>query len=62
MTMKIHQSFALQTVGLASVLLFYAGRVLAQNVPEVEPHVVVVQFEAGILSSWQNPHDRVTGF
>ena len=46
--MKIHQSFALQTVGLASVLLFYAGRVLAQNVPEVEPHVVVVQFDAGI--------------
>ena len=48
MTIKIHQSFALQTVGLASILLFYAGRVLAQNVPEVEPHVVVVQFDAGI--------------
>ena len=46
--MKIHQSFALQTVWLAPVLLFCAGRVLAQNVPEVVPHVVVVQFDAGI--------------
>ena len=46
--MKIHQSFALLTLGLAPVLLFCAGRVLAQNVPEVVPHVVVVQFEPGI--------------
>ena len=48
MTMKIHQSFALVTLGLVLVLLFCTGRVLAQSVPEVVPHVVVVQFEAGI--------------
>ena len=46
--MKIHQSFALLTVGLTPVLLFCAGRVLAQNVPDVVPHVVVVQFDAGV--------------
>ena len=46
--MKIHQSFALLTLGLAPGLLFCAGRALAQNVPEVVPHVVVVQFEPGI--------------
>ena len=46
--MKIHQSFALLTLGLAPVLLFCDGKVLAQNVPEVVPNVVVVQFEPGI--------------
>ncbi|MDE2826039.1 MAG: S8 family serine peptidase [Bacteroidota bacterium] len=46
--MKIHQSFALVTLGLALILLFCTSRVLAQSVPEVVPHVVVVQFEAGV--------------
>ena len=46
--MKIHQSFALLTLGIAPVLLFCTGGALAQNVPEVVPSVVVVQFEAGI--------------
>ena len=48
MTMKIHQSFSLLTLGLTFVLFFCTGRALAQNVPEVVPHVVVVQFEDGI--------------
>ena len=47
-TMKIHKSFAQVAFGLVPVLLFCAGRVQAQSVPEVVPHVVVVQFEAGI--------------
>ena len=47
-TMKIHRSFALVTIGLVLILFFCSGRVLAQNVPEVVPHVVVVQFEAGV--------------
>ena len=46
--MKIHQSFALVALGLVSVLLFCTARVLAQSVAEVVPHVVVVQFEAGV--------------
>ena len=46
--MKIHQSSALLASGLVSVLLFCTVRVLAQSVPEVVPHVVVVQFEAGV--------------
>ena len=46
--MKINQSFVLLTLGLAPLLLLCASRVLAQNVPEVVPQVVVVQFEAGI--------------
>ena len=46
--MRIHQSAASVTLGLVPVLLFCTGRVLAQSVPEVVPHVVVVQFEAGI--------------
>ena len=46
--MKILQSFALVASGLAPVLLLCTDRVLAQNVPEVVPHVVVVQFEAGV--------------
>ena len=48
MIMKIHQSLAFLVSGLVPVPLFYTGGVLAQNVPEVVPHVVVVQFEAGI--------------
>ena len=48
MTMKIHQSFSLVALGLVPLLLFCTVRVLAQGVPEVVPHVVVVQFEAGI--------------
>ena len=46
--MKIHQSFALVALGLVPFLLFCTGNVLAQSVPEVVPHVVVIQFEAGI--------------
>ena len=46
--MKIHQSFALVALGLVPFLFFCTVRVLAQSVPEVVPHVVVVQFEAGI--------------
>ncbi|MDE2826623.1 MAG: S8 family serine peptidase [Bacteroidota bacterium] len=46
--MKIHQSFALVALGLVPVLFFCTVRVLAQSVPEVVPHVVVVQFEARI--------------
>ncbi len=46
--MKIHQSFALATLLLVLVLLFCTDRILAQNVPEVVPKVVVVQFEAGV--------------
>ena len=47
MIMKIHQSFALLTLGLTPVLLFGTDGALAQNAPDVVPHVVVVQFEAG---------------
>ena len=46
--MKIHHLFVLVTLGLPPVQFFYAGRALAQNTPEVVPHVVVVQFEAGV--------------
>ena len=46
--MKIRQSFALLTLGLTPVLLLSTDRVLAQSIPEVVPHVVVVQFEAGV--------------
>ena len=46
--MKIHRPFALVTIGLVLILFFCSGRVLAQNVPEVVPNVVVVQFEAGV--------------
>ena len=48
MIMKIHQSFTRLTIGLTPVLLLCTGRVLAQDVPEVVPKVVVVQFEAGV--------------
>ena len=48
MTMKIHQSFSLAASGLVPLLLFCTVRVLAQGIPEVVPHVVVVQFEAGV--------------
>lgn len=46
--MKIHQSLSSVALGLVPVLLFCTVRVLAQSDPEVVPHVVVVQFEAGI--------------
>ena len=46
--MKTHQSFALLTLGLVPSLLFCTVRALAQSVSEVVPHVVVVQFEAGV--------------
>ena len=48
MIMKIHQSIALLALGLVSVLHLCTDRALAQNVPEVVPHVAVVQFEAGV--------------
>ena len=48
MIMMIHQSFSQVALGLAPILLLCTGRVLAQSVPEAVPHVVVVQFEAGI--------------
>ena len=46
--MKIYQSFVPVTLGIFPVLFFCTVRVLAQGVPEVVPHVAVVQFEAGI--------------
>jgi len=46
--MKIHKSFIVLVIKLAPILLFNAGRLLAQNAPAVVPRVVVVQFEAGI--------------
>lgn len=46
--LKSHKSFILLTLGFAPVLLFCSGRALVQNVQEAVPHVVVVQFEAGI--------------
>ena len=46
--MKIHQSFALVALRVVLVLLLCTDRALAQSVPEVVPHVVVVQFEAGV--------------
>ena len=48
MTVKIHQPFALVTLGLVLVLLVCTGRALAQSIPEVVPHVVVVQFDAEV--------------
>ena len=48
--MKIHHLFVLVTLGLPPVLFCNAGRALAQSALEVVPHVVVVQFEAGINS------------
>ena len=48
MIMKIHQSFALVALGVVLVLLLCTNRALAQSVPEVVPHIVVVQFEAGV--------------
>ena len=48
MIMKIHLSFALLTFGLTPILLLSTDRVLAQSIPEVVPHVVIVQFEAGV--------------
>ena len=49
MIIEIHQSFALLSLGLISVLLSCTDRAFAQNTPAVVPHVVVVQFEAGIF-------------
>ena len=46
--MKFHQSIALLTLGLVPALLLCINKGLAQNVPEVVPNVVVVQFEAGV--------------
>ena len=48
MIKRIHLSFALLTLGLTPILLLSTDRVLAQSIPEVVPHVVVVQFEAGV--------------
>ena len=46
--MKTQELLTLVTLGLPPVLFCNAGRALAQSAPEVVPHVVVVQFEAGI--------------
>ena len=58
--MKIHKSFILLVIKLASILLFSAGRVLAQNAPAVVPRVVVVQFEAGIYLPGKTVTNRFT--
>ncbi len=46
--MRIHPSFSLLRLGFFFIMFFFCTQVHAQNVPEVVPQVVVVQFEAGV--------------
>ena len=49
--LPIRQSFGLLALGIIPVLFLGTNRTWAQRLPEVVPHVVVVQFEAGVSLS-----------
>ncbi|MDE2833565.1 MAG: S8 family serine peptidase [Bacteroidota bacterium] len=49
--LPIRQSLAVLALGIIPVLCLGADRAWAQSLPEVVPHVVVVQFEAGVSLS-----------